>query len=67
MTRELCLQAENTLHTGDGEREERGLFLADEYKVHGPFRQMGGNNKVHREKAATKKKQIHEILMGYIY
>lgn len=27
MTRELCLQAENTLHTGDGEwREGRGIF-----------------------------------------
>lgn len=42
---------------------ERGYFLVDEHKVHGPFRQMGRNNKVHREKAATKK-QFHEILMG---
>lgn len=43
------------------------FFLVDEHKVHGPFRQMGRNNKVHREKAATKKKQFHEILMRYIY
>lgn len=48
----------------------RGYFLVDEHKVHGPFRQMGRNNKAHREKAATtdkKKKQFYEILMGYIY
>lgn len=63
MTRELCLQAENTLHAGDG---EGAFFLVDEHKVHGPFRQMGRNNKVRREKAATKK-QPHEILMQYIY
>ena len=28
-------------------------FLVDEHKVHGPFRQMGGDNKVHRKTAAT--------------
>lgn len=63
MTRELCLQAENTLHAGDG---EQAFFLVDEHKVHGPFRQMGRNNKVRRKKAATKK-QSDEILMPYIY
>lgn len=48
------------------EKGKGGDFLVDEHKVHGPFRQMGRNNKVHREKAATKK-QFDEILMGYIY
>lgn len=32
-----------------------GYFLVDEHKVHGPFRQMGRSNEVHRKKAATQK------------
>lgn len=71
MTRELCLQAENTLHTGDGEWTEGEDFLVDEHKVHGSFRQMGRNNKVHWEKAEKRIThthiQLHEILMGYVY
>lgn len=47
-------------------RGGEGHFLVDEHKVHGPFRQMGRNNKVHQEKAATKK-QPYEILMRCIY
>lgn len=73
MTRELCLQAENTLHTGDGEWTEGEDFLVDEHKVHGSFRQIGRNNKVHWEKAEKRiththtHVQLHEILMGYVY
>lgn len=59
MTRELCLQAENTLHTGDGEWTEGEDFLVDEHKVHGSFRQMGRNNKVHWEKAEKRITHTH--------
>lgn len=53
MTRELCLEAENT-YTPEMEGFFFSFFLVDEHKVHNPFGQTGRNNKVHREKAETK-------------
>lgn len=70
MTRELCLQAENTLHTGDGEWGEGydgERFPVDEQKVHGPFRQMGRNDKVRREKGTTTTKKTVPWNINGIY
>lgn len=61
---ENCAFRQKTCYTLEKENW-RSFFLVDEQKVHGPFTQMGKNNKVHPEKAATKK-QFHEILMWYI-
>lgn len=68
MTRELCLQAENTLYSGDGEwgRGEGGGWecsLVDEHKVHGPLRQEGEIKDVCWEKAEGKKKVFYKILI----
>lgn len=45
MTRELCLEAENT-YTPEMEGFF-SFFLVDEHKVHNPFGQTGRNHKVH--------------------
>lgn len=72
MTRELCLQAENTLHTGDGEWGEGwggvSIFwlMSIRYMVHSD--KWGETTRyTDRKLQQKKKKQFHEILMGYIY
>lgn len=75
MTRELSLQAENTLHSGDGELVVGvvgggggggGIFwlMSIRYMVHSD---KWGETTRYTEDTAATEKQLYEILMGYIY
>lgn len=46
---------------GGGGGRRRGDFLVDEHKVHGPFRQMGRNNKVHKRHSCNRKTVVWNI------